>query len=128
MRTNMKIFIIILASTVLLLIFTCSIDEHIGTFTRLGLLSMGVRICCGLIGGAVGFRLAKDLRKEKDAEIRSLLHDLRQDHNPEILEFIAGRLVNVYGENPNTDFVITLRREAEAVKKAFARIDKWKEE
>ncbi len=29
---------------------------------------------------------------------------------PEFLEFIANRLVTVYGESPNTDFVISLRQ------------------
>lgn len=67
MSTNTKIFIIILVCSVLLLILNAPIDERIGTFTKLGLLGIGCRLCVMIIGAAVGFRLARDLRKKKEA-------------------------------------------------------------
>lgn len=34
----------------------------------------------------------------------------------ELLEFAADRLVNVYGENPNVDFVLAMRDEAKQLR------------
>lgn len=38
---------------------------------------------------------------------------------PKFLRFIADRLVNVYGESPNVDFVLSLRERADAIEKAI---------
>jgi len=41
---------------------------------------------------------------------------------PEFLQFIAHRLVNVYGESPNTDFVLSLHQRALEMRAALAEI------
>ncbi len=46
-----------------------------------------------------------------------------QVDTPTFLEWIADRLVHVYGENPNIDFVRSLRTRAEAARLAIAKAE-----
>jgi hypothetical protein len=39
--------------------------------------------------------------------------------HPEFLRWIADRLVNVHGENPNVDYVLSLRQRADAFERAL---------
>lgn len=49
-----------------------------------------------------------------------------QLNTPEFLDWLADRLVNVYSENPNIDFVLSLRARAEAGRKAISlATSKW---
>lgn len=43
---------------------------------------------------------------------------------PKFLDWIADRMVNMYGESPDTHFILTLRRRAAKAKEAFEMIDK----
>lgn len=44
-------------------------------------------------------------------------------NTPDFLDWHADRLVNVYGENPNTDFVLSLRERAAAGRAAIAKAE-----
>ena len=44
-----------------------------------------------------------------------------QLNTPDFLEWIADRLVHVHGENPNVDYVLTLRDRAKAGRAAIAK-------
>lgn len=62
------------------------------------------------------------------AEIRALrstnaelVEALRTRNGPDFLEWIADRLVHVYGESPNVDFVLSLRERADRARSALAR-------
>lgn len=44
-------------------------------------------------------------------------------NTPDFLDWIAARLVNVYGESPNVDFVISLRSRAAAGRAAIAKAE-----
>jgi hypothetical protein len=61
-----------------------------------------------------------------NARLIAAAPDLLEAHedsrsSPEFLNWVADRLVNVHGENPNVDYVLALRRRAA---KARAAIDK----
>ena len=42
---------------------------------------------------------------------------------PDFLDWLANRLVEVHGENPNVDFVLALRRKADKARKAIAKAE-----
>jgi hypothetical protein len=42
---------------------------------------------------------------------------------PDLLEWLADRMVNVYGESPNVDFVLTCRDRANGVRAAIAKAE-----
>lgn len=44
-----------------------------------------------------------------------------QANTPDFLDWVADRLVFVYGENPNVDFVLSLRERAKAGRDAIAK-------
>jgi hypothetical protein len=44
-------------------------------------------------------------------------------NTPDFLDFVADRLVNVYGESPNVDFVLSLRSRAQAGRNAIAKAE-----
>lgn len=57
------------------------------------------------------------LRSARD-ELRAALP------RPEFLEWVADRLANVYGDDPNMNFILTLRMKANAGRKALASLNK----
>lgn len=61
-----------------------------------------------------------------NARLAAAAPDLLEAHDPnragpDFLDWLADRLVNVYGEYPNIDFVLTLRRRAELSRSAIAK-------
>lgn len=44
-----------------------------------------------------------------------------QMNTPDFLDWMADRLIHVYGENPDVDFVLSLRSRANAGRKAIAK-------
>lgn len=63
--------------------------------------------------------------KQREIE-RALLRALTmgaQLNTPDLLDWVADRLVHVYGENPNVDFVQSLRLRAEAGRAAIAMME-----
>lgn len=44
-------------------------------------------------------------------------------NTPDFLDWVADRLVHVYGENPNIDFVLSLRARAKAVRAAIKKAE-----
>lgn len=65
-------------------------------------------------------------KRESDAYLYAAAPDLLMcqtmgsDLNtPNFLDWIADRLINVYGENPNVDFVLSLRSRAKAARLAI---------
>lgn len=62
----------------------------------------------------------------ENARLIAAAPDLLDSHEPEregadFLDWIADRLVNVYGESENVDFVICLRRRAAKARAAIAK-------
>lgn len=69
----------------------------------------------GTVWGATGktpSQLAADLAaaQEEAARLRAALEPSRS--GPDFYDWLADRLVHKYGEDPNVDFVLTLRRRA----------------
>ena len=67
-----------------------------------------------------------DCVTEANARLISAVPDLLESHEPEregsdFLDWIADRLVHVYGESENVDFVICLRRRAAKARAAIAK-------
>lgn len=62
---------------------------------------------------------------EVEQQCRQLKQALRGGNalkdNAELLEFLADRLVNVYGENANTDYIIVCRERAAMIRSALSR-------
>ncbi len=63
---------------------------------------------------------------EANARLISAAPDFLESHEPEregadFLDWIADRIVNVYGESENVDFVICLRRRAAKARAAIAK-------
>lgn len=50
-----------------------------------------------------------------------------QLETPDMLDWIADRLVKVHGEDPNVDYVMTLRVRANNMRAALSRYTKWEE-
>ena len=67
-----------------------------------------------------------DCNTEANARLIGAAPDLLGAHEPEregpdFLDWVADRLVNVYGESENVDFVICLRRRAAKARTAIAK-------
>jgi hypothetical protein len=72
--------------------------------------------------------LLDEARQEANARLIASAPDLlaaqtmgSQVDTPTLLDWVADRLVNVYGESPNIDFVLTLRERAKAGRAAIAK-------
>ena len=63
------------------------------------------------MGAAGEFALVQQLQQENKA-LREELARARKPLDGEFLSWVADRLVSVYGESPNVDFVLRLRRMA----------------
>ncbi len=50
--------------------------------------------------------------KTKIAILREALEPHAYPSGPDFLDWLADRLINVYGESPNIDFVLALQRKA----------------
>lgn len=68
--------------------------------------------------------------KEANAQLISAAPELlccqtmgEQMNTPDFLDWIADRLVHVYGESPNVDFVVSLRQRAAAGRAAMAKAE-----
>jgi hypothetical protein len=72
-------------------------------------------------------RMGTDLTSARAAiaDMAAALEPSATPSGPDFLDWIANRLVNVYGESENVDFVLALRRKANA---ARATLDKHKGE
>jgi hypothetical protein len=70
------------------------------------------------------------LPNEADAHLIAAAPDLLRSvtvgaevNLPDFLEWLADRMVNVYGESPNVDFVLTCRDRAKGVRAAIAKAE-----
>lgn len=59
---------------------------------------------------AKSIALAFEVRDARIAELEGRHHQIP---NTDFFDWLADRLVEVYGESPNTDFVLSLRKRAE---------------
>ena len=82
---------------------------------------------CDTLSGTVHYD-TEDGECEANAQLISAAPELLEAHEPDadmpgpdFLDWIADRMVNVYGESEGIDFVLALRRKAEKTRKAIAK-------
>lgn len=81
-----------------------------------------------LAAGMVSYRCVTETENKHDAcliaaapELLKSLTDGATVDLPELLDWVADRMVHVYGENENIDFVLTLRHRASVCREAIAK-------
>lgn len=54
-------------------------------------------------------------------DLISVLEEGEQVNTPGLMEWVADRLVHVHDENPNVDYILTLRSRADKIRKVMAK-------
>jgi len=80
MKIETKLFLAVVLFFILSSILEIHIQAEVGSFTKIGLLSMASRLCVMIIGAAVGFRLALDYqRKIIESHVGRIIKDIDED-------------------------------------------------
>jgi hypothetical protein len=92
-----------------------------------GISTAGQPIACVYNGTDWGYDAPERLAAQANAHLIAAAPKLLEAHEPDaspsgpdFLDWIADRLIHVYGENPNVDFVLALRRKAHKARAAIA--------
>ena len=64
-------------------------------------------------------------KKKERRQAMRYINGLIEPTTPEFLDWMANRLINVYGEKENVDFVIALRRKSQKIKEAIELVDQF---
>lgn len=104
--------------------WTATVDQDGNNLTVVNSDGRSVVGGCGYCGSP----WTDDVNPEQNAQLIAAAPELlealtmgTQVNTPDFLDWIAARLVNVYGENPNVDFVLSLKERAEASRAAIAK-------
>lgn len=85
--------------------------------------TMDIKVCGWISGANREEKLANGELFAAASDLLACLTDGAQVNTPDFLDWVADRFVHVYGENPNVDSVLSLRKRAAAMRAVLKRLE-----